>query len=181
MEPKKIRRLPLYIGGLFTVITGIFLFLCPEITSGVIGILLGIVLFVSGISEFTGDIISIRQKNDEGNAYKICSEIGLVYSLIIMVCGLFLILKHDSVLMVLPSVTGLFILSCGIVRLRQAMLMFKKKDSFSLAVTGLAVFLVISGIVLLTEAFSGTRDTIVFTGIALVISGLESCLLGSDK
>ena len=181
MDPKNIRRLPSYIGGIFTVITGVFIFLLPEISSDVIGILLGVVLFVSGISDFIGDIISIRLIKDSRNEYRLCAEIGLVYSVIVMACSLYLIFKQGSVLFWLSAVVGLIFLSCGVVRFRQAMLVFKKKDSYSLVIVGLAVFIVVSGIVLLTDAFSGTRDIIVFAGIALVISGIESCLISAGK
>ena len=41
------KKLPSYIGGIFAIIAGIFFITMPELSSGVIGILFGVVLFVA--------------------------------------------------------------------------------------------------------------------------------------
>lgn len=181
MDPKNTKRLPSYIGGIFAVITGIFFIMFPEISSGVIGILFGVVLFVAGISEVIGYIISIRQFREENYGKAAGAEIVLVYSIIIMALGIIFILKTDTVLQLLSTIVGIFFLIDGIVKLRQEIFLFKKKDIFSIVLTGLAVALIIAGVALLINPFKGTRNIIVFSGMCFIVSGLEACFLGFIK
>ena len=175
------RRLPSYIGGIFAIITGLFFVLFPEISSGVIGILFGVVLFVAGLSEVIGYIISIKQFREENYGKAAGAEIVLVYSIIIMAIGLFILLKPGIVLQLLSTIVGIFFLVDGIVKLRQEIFLFRKKDLYSLLLIFLAIALIFGGIALLVNPFSGTRNIIVFSGFAFIISGLESCFLGFIK
>ena len=181
MDPKSTKRLPSYIGGIFAVITGVFFIMFPELSSGVIGILFGVVLFVAGISEVIGYIISIKQFREENYGKAAGAEIVLVYSIIIMAIGIFFILKPDTVLQLLSTIVGIFFLIDGIVKLRQEIFLFKKKDINSILLLGLAVALILAGVALLINPFKGTRNIIVFSGIAFIVSGLETCFLGVIK
>lgn len=181
MNTKNTKRLPSYIGGIFAIITGALFILLPEITSGVIGILFGVVLFVAGFAEIIGYIISIKHFREENYGKAAGAEIVLVYSIVIMVIGLFFILKPDVVLQLLSTIVGLFFVIDGIVKLRQEIFLFKKKDAYSILLLVLAILLIIAGIMLLFDPFKGTRNIIVFSGAAFVISGLESCFLGVLK
>ena len=175
------KRLPSYIGGIFAIIAGLFLFLFPEISSGVIGILFGIVLFVAGLSEVIGYIISIKQFREENYGKAAGAEIVLVYSICIMALGIFFILKPEIVLQLLATIVGIFFLIDGIVKLRQEIFLFNRKNVYSLVLLGLAIALVIAGIALLINPFKGTSSIIVFAGICFIVSGLESCFLGLVK
>ena len=172
------RRLPSYIGGIFAIITGLFFVLFPEISSGVIGILFGVVLFVAGLSEVIGYIISIKQFREENYGKAAGAEIVLVYSIVLMALGVFFILNPDIVLQLLSTIAGLFFLVDGIVKLRQEVFLFMKKDIYSWVLLIMAIALIIGGIVLLANAFHGTRNIIVFSGLAFIVSGLESCFIG---
>ena len=59
------RRLPGYVGGLFSVFIGLFFIVMPEFASGIIGILLGVSLLVAGVSEVIGYFVSIKQFREE--------------------------------------------------------------------------------------------------------------------
>ena len=174
MSSKTTKRLPTYIGGLFAIIAGFFFITLPEISSGVIGILFGVVLFVAGISEVIDYIVSIKQFREENYGKAAGAEIVLVYSIILMVLGLFFILNAEIVLQLLSTIVGIFFLIDGIVKIRQEIFLFTKKDIYSWLLLIMAVLLIISGIVLLANAFNGTRNIIVFSGISFVISGLET-------
>lgn len=177
MDLKYTRRLPSYIGGIFAVITGLFFIIFPELTSGVIGILFGVVLFVAGISEVIGYIISIKQFREENYGKAAGAEIVLVYSVIIMALGLVFILKPDIVLQLLSTIVGIFFMIDGIVKLRHEMFLFKKKNIYSFVLLGLAAALIIAGIALVINPFDGTRNIIVFSGISFIVSGLEQIFL----
>lgn len=177
MDPKSTRKLPSYIGGVFAVITGLFFIMFPELSSGVIGILFGVVLFVAGLSEVIGYIISIKQFREENYGKAAGAEIVLVYSIIIMVIGVVFIIKRELVLQLLATIIGLFFIIDGIVKLRQEIFLFTKKDRYSFVLLGLAIALIIAGTALLINPFKGTRNIIVFSGACFIVSGLESIFL----
>ncbi len=172
------KRLPVYIGGIFAIIAGFFFILFPELVSGVIGLIFGLVLFVAGISEVIGYVISIKQFREENYGKAAGAEIVLVYSIVLMALGVFFILNPDIVLQLLSTIAGLFFLVDGIVKLRQEIFLFMKKDIYSWVLLIMAIALIIGGIVLLANAFHGTRNIIVFSGLAFIVSGLESCFIG---
>ena len=172
------KRLPVYIGGIFAIIAGFFFMLFPELVSGVIGIIFGLVLFVAGISEVIGYVISIKQFREENYGKAAGAEIVLVYSIVLMALGVFFILNPDIVLQLLSTIAGLFFLVDGIVKLRQEIFLFMKKDIYSWVLLIMAIALIVGGIVLLANSFHGTRNIIVFSGLAFIVSGLESCFIG---
>ena len=172
------KRLPVYIGGIFAIIAGFFFILFPELVSGVIGLIFGLVLFVAGISEVIGYVISIKQFREENYGKAAGAEIVLVYSIVLMALGVFFILNPDIVLQLLSTIAGLFFLVDGIVKLRQEIFLFMKKDIYSWVLLIMAIALIIGGIILLANAFHGTRNIIVFSGLAFIVSGLESCFIG---
>lgn len=172
------KRLPVYIGGIFAIIAGFFFILFPELVSGVIGLIFGLVLFVAGISEVIGYVISIKQFREDNYGKAAGAEIVLVYSIVLMALGVFFILNPDIVLQLLSTIVGLFFLVDGIVKLRQEIFLFVKKDIYSWVLLIMAIALIIGGIVLLANAFRGTRNIIVFSGLAFIVSGLESCFIG---
>jgi len=181
MTASTTKKLPSYIGGIFAIIAGFFFITLPELSSGVIGILFGVVLFVAGISEVIGYIVSIKQFREENYGKAAGAEIVLVYSVILMALGLFFILNPEIVLQLLSTIVGIFFLIDGIVKLRQEIFLFTKKDIYSWVLLVMALFLIAAGIVLLANAFNGTRNIIVFSGIAFVISGLETIIFSLFK
>lgn len=172
------KRLPVYIGGIFAIIAGFFFILFPEIVTGVIGLMFGLVLFVAGITEVIGYVISIKQFREENYGKAAGAEIVLVYSIILMALGVFFILNPELVLQLLSTIVGLFFLVDGIVKLRQEIFLFTKKDIYSWVLLIMAIALIAGGIVLLANAFHGTRNIIVFSGLAFIVSGLETCFIG---
>ena len=76
----------------------------------------------------------------------------------------------------LSTILGLFFLVDGIIKLRQEIFLFTKKDIYSWVLLIMAIALIVGGIVLLANAFKGTRNIIVFSGVAFVISGVENCI-----
>ena len=181
MTASTTKKLPSYIGGIFAIIAGFFFITLPELSSGVIGILFGVVLFVAGITEVIGYIVSIKQFREENYGKAVGAEIVLVYSVILMALGLFFILNPEIVLQLLSTIVGIFFLIDGIVKLRQEIFLFTKKDIYSWVLLGMALLLIAAGIVLLANAFNGTRNIIVFSGIAFVISGLETIIFSLFK
>ena len=187
MNSKGIKRIPSYIGGLFAVMAGTFFIVAPEISAGFIGIMLGVILFVAGISEVIGYIISIKQFREEKQSSKpiLPQPSDDVYtgdnSLGIMAIGIFLILKTDTVLLLLSAFVGIFFLIDGIVKARRVFFLFSLKDFNWWMLLLLAIALIAAGIALLINPFENTRNIIVFTGLCFVISGIQTLCTGLYK
>ena len=91
------------------------------------------------------------------------------------------IIKRDFVLQLLATIVGLFFIIDGIVKLRQEIFLFTKKNMYSFVLLGLAIALIIAGIALLVNPFNGTSHIIVFSGVCFIVSGLESIFLSMSK
>jgi len=178
MNSNTIKRVPTYIGGLFAVITGLFFMVYPEIAAGFIGILFGIMLFVAGISEVIGYIISIKQFREENYGKAAGAEVVLVYSLVIIVIGIVFLLKPSVVLQLLATILGIFFIIDGIVKLRREIFLFQMKNIYCWITAVLSLLLIIAGIALLVNPFEGTKSIIMFSGAAFIVSGIESCSVG---
>ncbi len=178
MDSNNIKRLPAFIGGMFAIITGICFIVFPEVITNVIGILFGLVLFVAGLAQVISYIITIKSYREENYGKAAGAEVMLVYSVILMVMGFVLILKHEFFIMLLPTIVGIFFVIDGIVKFRQQLFVFKLKDVHSWVMVILSLLLVAAGIILLADPFAGTAYVIIFTGVAFIVSGLENCFIG---
>lgn len=171
---KQIARFPQYISGFLTALAGIFFVLFPETVSGILGIIWGIVLVVAGISGAVDYIMSIKQFKEESYGNAAGAEIVLVYSIVITILGIVFVLKPNLVMQLLSFVIGVFFLVDGIVKFRHSTLVPNIKDLLWLVMLMLSLCLIVAGFALLINPFSGTINVIRFSGIAFVISGIES-------
>ncbi len=170
----QIARIPLYISGFLTALAGVFFVLYPDTVSDVLGVLWGIVLVVAGIAGAVDYIVSIKQFREEGYGNAAGAEIVLVYSVIITILGIIFVLKPTIVMPLLSFVIGVFFLVDGVVKLRHNMLVPNPKDFLWYVMLMLSVALIVAGIALIVFPFSGTVTVIRFSGIAFIISGIES-------
>ncbi|MBQ6016853.1 MAG: DUF308 domain-containing protein [Clostridiales bacterium] len=174
MDLKAIKRIPSYIGGLFVIIAGAIFILYPEVSSSSIGLMFGAIMIVSGITEVIGYVISIRDLKKEAYGKAAGAEISFVYSLVLIAVGIYIVIEPSYVLPLLTTFTGLYFLIDGIVKLRRELFVFDKKDSGSIVIAMMSGLLIVGGILLLCNVFYGTRNVIVFTGLSLIVSGLDT-------
>lgn len=175
------RRLPGYVGGLFSVFIGLFFIVMPEFASGFIGILLGVSLLVAGVSEVIGYFVSIKQFREEHSGKSQGAEIVLFYSFVLACAGLFFIIRPEIVLKLLSTILGVISLSDGVIKLRHTLVLFSKRRVFSLILFVMALVLIIFGILLLAHALNGTTHIVIFSGISFLVSGIETCFVSVIK
>ena len=178
---KHIARVPRYISGFLTALAGVFFILFPETVSDVLGVLWGIVLVVAGIAGAVDYVISIKQFKEENYGNAAGAEIVLVYSIIITVLGIIFMIRPNLVMQLLSFVIGVYFLIDGIVKLRNCTLVPKIKDILWCVMLMLSLALIAAGIALLVNPFGGTITVIRFSGIAFIISGIESIAEESFK
>jgi uncharacterized membrane protein HdeD (DUF308 family) len=164
-----------------TALAGIFFFLFPETVSGVMGILWGIVLVVAGIAGAVDYVLCIKSFKEENYGNAAGAEIVLVYSMIIIVLGIIFMIKPNLVMQLLSFVIGVYFIIDGIVKFRNCTLVPKIKDILWCVMLMLSLALVVAGIALLVNPFGGTITVIRFSGIAFMISGIESIAEESFK
>ena len=171
---KSIARIPNYISGFLTALAGVFFVLFPETVSDVLGVLWGIVLVVAGIAGAVDYALSIKQFREENYGNAAGAEIVLVYSIIITVLGIVFMIRPNLVMQLLSFVIGVYFLVDGIVKFRHGTLVPETKDFIWYVMLMLSLALIVAGIALLINPFSGTMTVIRFAGIAFVISAIES-------
>ena len=171
---KNIKRIPKYISGFLTALAGVFFILFPDTVSGVLGVLWGIVLVVAGIAGAVDYVISIKQLREEGYGNAAGAEIVLVYSIIIAVLGIIFVIKPNLVMQLLSFCIGVFFIIDGIVKFRHCTLVPSVRDPLWFVMIMLSVSLAVAGIALLINPFNGTITVIRFSGVAFIISGIES-------
>ena len=170
----QIARVPKFISGFMTAMAGIFFVIFPETVSEVLGILWGIVLVVAGIAGAVDYVMSIKQFKEEGYGNAAGAEIVLVYSVIITILGVIFIIRPNLVMQLLSFVIGLFFIIDGVVKFRHATLVPNPKELLWLLMIMLSLALIVAGVALLVNPFNGTVTVIRFSGIAFIISGIES-------
>ena len=178
---KTVSRVPKYISGFMTALAGIFFFLFPETVSGVMGILWGIVLVVAGIAGAVDYVLCIKSFKEENYGNAAGAEIVLVYSIIITVLGIIFMIRPNLVMQLLSFVIGVYFIIDGIVKFRNCTLVPNPKDILWCVMIMLSLALVVAGIALLVNPFGGTITVIRFSGIAFIISGIESIAEESFK
>ena len=83
-------------------------------------------------------------------------------------------LRPNLVMQLLSFVIGVFFLIDGIVKLSHCTLIPDTKDLLWCIMIVLSLALIVAGIALLVNPFRGTMTVIRFSGVAFVISGIES-------
>jgi uncharacterized membrane protein HdeD (DUF308 family) len=178
---KNMTRVPKYISGFMTAMAGVFFVLFPETVSGVLGVLWGIVLIVAGIAGAVDYALCIKSFKEENYGNAAGAEIVLVYSIIITILGIIFMIKPQLVMQLLSFVIGVYFIIDGVVKLRHDTLVPNPKDILWIIMIALSVALIVAGIALLINPFRGTLTVIRFSGIAFVISGIESIAEESFK
>lgn len=178
---KNMSRVPKYISGFMTAMAGVFFVLFPETVSGVLGILWGIVLIVAGVAGAVDYALCIKSFKEENYGNAAGAEIVLVYSIIITILGIIFMIKPQLVMQLLSFVIGVYFIIDGVVKLRHDTLVPNPKDILWIIMIALSVALIVAGIALLINPFRGTITVIRFSGIAFVISGIESIAEESFK
>ena len=130
-------------------------------------------LVASGAMALSAQTIIEIDQNLAGD-YAAGAEIVLVYSIIITVLGIVFMIRPNLVMQLLSFVIGVYFLVDGIVKFRHGTLVPDTKDFIWYVMLMLSLALIVAGIALLINPFSGTMTVIRFAGIAFVISGIES-------
>lgn len=145
---------------------GLWLFVCPGVSSATICVVLGTVSVLYGIIKLLGYF-----SND---LYRLAFQFDLAVGILSIILGLLLILRPDAVLSFLPTVIGVFILVDSILRFQTSI------DAKHFGMDKWWSILLIScvgavlGVLLLFRPFESALAMIRLIGLTLMIDGVEN-------
>lgn len=158
-------KLNFILTALFCILCGAVLFVWPDMSAriacmvlGAILVLMGIIYFVSFLSTPSGTFIK---------------QVHLVLTIVFVVIGVWILLKPDFVIGLIPVIVGIILVLHGFYDLQQAVFLGRAKYGFwwlALLFAGLTIVL---GGILLWNPFEAMSIAIKFIGVFLVFDGVS--------
>ena len=158
---------------LFCILCGAVLFVWPDMSAriacmvlGAILVLMGIIYFVSFLSTPSGTFIK---------------QVHLVLTIVFVVIGVWILLKPDFVIGLIPVIVGIILVLHGFYDLQQAVFLGRAKYGFWWLALLLAGLTIVLGGILLWNPFEAMSIAIKFIGIFLVFDGVSDLWIFSRK
>ena len=154
------------ISSLLCVLLGLVLVLWPGLSIQIVCTAVGAVLIVSGgiriVSYFTAK---------DGSMY---SQINLIFGIIFTVVGVWIVIKPDKVLAIIPIIVGIVIALHGLHNLQQAITLCKDKyDKWWIALL-LGILTIGFGVLLIFRPFAAIDTVVMLIGVFLIYDGLSN-------
>ena len=147
------------------VILGLVLVFRPGLSMRIVCTAVGVVLIVSGVMRMI-DYFTAR----DGSLY---SQANLIFGIILAVVGVWILMKPDKVLAIIPIIVGIVIVLHGVNDLQQAVTLYKGQyDKWWVA---LILGLLTAGfcILLICKPFAALDTVVMLIGTFLIYDGLS--------
>ncbi len=164
-EVKSFSKSYIFLSALYVAL-GVVLIAWPSLSVRMIGIALGIVMIVLGI---TYAIIYYTRDNLQGFL-----QMDLVIGIVCFAFGIFILLNQAFLTEVLPFAMGIILLLGAVVKIQSSLNMRKLKFRKWYLVLICALVIVALGIVLLCNPFATERYMLLYIGICLILDGLTN-------
>lgn len=148
------------------VALGIVLLAWPSLSVRMIGIGLGIVMVVLGI---TYGFIYYTKDTPQGFL-----QMDLVIGIVCVAFGIFILLNQEFLTEVLPFAMGIILLLGAVVKIQSAVNMKRLSFRKWYLVLVCALVIIALGIVLLCNPFGNERRMLLYIGICLILDGLTN-------
>lgn len=151
--------------ALFCILSGIVLFVWPDMSARIVCMVLGAILVLMGVIYLVSFFSA-----PPGTFMK---QIHLALTIVFVVIGVWILLKPDFVISLIPVIVGIILILHGLYDLQQAVYLGRSKYRFwwlALVFAGLTIAL---GGVLLWNPFEAMSVAIKVIGIFLVFDGLS--------
>lgn len=154
------------ISSLLCVVLGLVLVIRPGMSMRIVCTAVGIVLIVAGITRMI-DYFAAR----DGSMY---SQVNLVFGIILAVVGVWIVLKPDTVLAIIPIIVGIVIVLHGINNIKQAMELWRDKYDKWWVAGIMGVLTVGFGVLLICRPFAAIDTVVMLIGMCLIYDGLSN-------
>lgn len=166
-EVKNFSKSYIFLSALYVAL-GIVLLAWPALSVKMIGIGIGIVMLVLGI---TYAIIYFTKDNLKGFL-----QMDLVIGIVCLAFGVFILLNQSFLTTVLPFAMGIILLLGAVVKIQSSLNMKRllyKKWYLMLAA---ALIIVALAVILLCNPFSQERHMLLYIGVCLILDGLTNLI-----
>lgn len=153
-------------GAALMLISGIIFIVFPKWTSGVIGLLFGIIIVLYGITETVNYFLYARHMRG--------GEIIIFRSIFLIISGSIFIIRPDSFIPFMYMFAGIFFFMEGIVRLQSSLIKAPFRGALRWISVILSFVLMILGIMMIADPFGGSYILIMIFGGGLVINAFQT-------
>lgn len=168
MEIFKTMKKNAVITSVMYVIVGLILTLFPASTARTIGYAFATVILIVGLGFLYRFLIKETAYSFVGNE--------LVIGTVLVLASIFVYVRVDSVVSIIPVLLGIVVLVSGITKLQNAIGLRKMQYQGSTAVLAFAVLNIIFGLVLMFNPFSAVTTLIMLIGLGLIFSGITDLI-----
>ena len=161
---KKLKK-NIVISAVLCIVLGIVLVVWPDMSMQIACAAIGGVLLVGGVVRLV-EYFVLR----DGSMY---AQINLIMGIVLAVVGVWIVLKPDKVLAIIPIIIGIVIVLHGLNNLQQAITLCKEKyDKWWVALI-LGLLTVGFGVLLICRPFAALDTVVMLIGIFLIYDGLS--------
>ena len=162
---KKIKA-NMIVSSLLCVLLGLVLVLRPGLSVRIVCTAVGIVLILSGVTRII-DWFCAR----DGSMY---AQMNLIFGIVLVVVGVWSVVKPDKVLAIIPIIVGIVIGMHGLNNLKQAIELWRDKyDKWWVAFI-LGALTVGLGVLLICRPFAAIDTVVMLIGFFMIYDGLSN-------
>ncbi len=162
---KKIKA-NMLVSSLLCVLLGLVLVLRPGLSVRIVCTAVGIVLILSGVTRII-DWFCAR----DGSMY---AQMNLIFGIVLVVVGVWIVVKPDKVLAIIPIIVGIVIGMHGLNNLKQAIELWRDKyDKWWVAFI-LGALTVGFGVLLICRPFAAIDTVVMLIGFFMIYDGLSN-------
>lgn len=154
------------ISSILCVVLGLVLVFWPGLSIRIVCTAVGVVLIVTGITRMI-DYFAVR----DGSMY---SQINLIFGIVLAVVGVWISVKPDKVLAIIPIIVGIVIVIHGLQNIKQAMELWRDKYTKWWVACILGVLTVGFGVLLIYRPFTAIDTVVMLIGFFLIYDGISN-------
>ena len=153
------------ISAALCVLLGIVLVVWPDLSVKIVCIAIGAVLLIGG-----GVRLTVYFSLKDGSMY---AQVNLIMGIVLAVIGIWILMKPDKVLAIIPVIVGIVIALHGVNDLQQAVTLYKDKyDKWWVALI-LGLLTIGLGALLICKPFEALDTVVMLIGTFLIYDGLS--------
>lgn len=148
------------------VILGLVLVFRPGLSMRIVCTAVGVVLIVSGVMRMIDYFTA-----GDGSLY---SQANLIFGIILAVVGVWIVMRPDKVMAIIPIIVGIVIAIHGLHNLQQALELWRDKYDRWWTALMLGVLTVGFGVLLICRPFAAVDTVVMLIGFFLIYDGLSN-------
>ncbi len=154
------------VSSILCVLLGLVLVIRPGLSMRIVCLAVGVVLVITGVTRII-DYFTAR----DGSIY---SQMNLIFGIVLAVVGVWIAVKPDKVLAIIPIIVGIVMAIHGLQNIKQAMELWRDKYAMWWVAMIMGVLTVGFGVLLICRPFAAIDTVVMLIGIFLIYDGLSN-------